>query len=93
MTTMTKPVSQSGVGIGAPNRVAFSEVNQPGAYLCHWSGHLIRVPEDALKPGRSPVLDIVSNDELYVTKLADNPFIPITKARMIACDLDLPVNF
>ena len=30
---------------------------------------------------------------MYVVKLSDNPFIPLTKARMMAADLDLSINF
>jgi len=28
-----------------------------------------------------------------VTRISDDPYLPMTKARMIAADLDLPVNF
>ncbi len=73
--------------------VAFDQIDDPGAYVFNWSGHLLRCPEDALKPGRSPVLEIVGADQVYLTKISDNPFIARTKARMIASDLDLPVNF
>ena len=30
---------------------------------------------------------------MIVSKLSDDPFVPVTKARMIAADLDLFVNF
>ena len=25
----------------------FEKLNEPGTYFCNWSGHLMRVPEDA----------------------------------------------
>jgi hypothetical protein len=28
-----------------------------------------------------------------VTRISDDPYVSLTKARMIAADLDLPVNF
>lgn len=71
----------------------FDEVHQPGTYLSNWSGHLIRLPEDGVKVGRSPVLEILGQEPMLVTKLSDDPFITKTKARMLAADLDLPVNF
>ena len=37
-------------GIGAIS--AFESLNEQGTYLSNWSGHLIRVPADAIKPGR-----------------------------------------
>jgi hypothetical protein len=71
----------------------FDEVNQPGTYLSNWTGHLIRLPEDGVKIGRSPVMEILGQEPMLVTKLSDDPFITKTKARMLAADLDLPVNF
>ena len=73
--------------------IPFDQINEPGCYVCRWSGHLLRVPPDGVAAGRSPLVNIVGRDPLYVTKIADNPYIPVTKARMVAADFDLPVNF
>ena len=78
-------------GVGAEN--AFENLNEQGTYLSNWSGHLIRVPADAIKPGRSPVIEILGREPMIVTKLSTDPFIGLTKARLIAADLDLPVAF
>ena len=87
---VTKPRSESKfVGMEVP----FEGINDPGTYFCNWSGHLLRVPDDAVKQGRSPVIEIIGKEPTYVTKLSDDPFIPITKARMLAADLDHAVNF
>ncbi len=83
--------SQGAHGIGTC--VPFDQINEPGAYVCNWSGHLIRLPEDAVMPGRSPVLEIKAREQLYVTKISDDPFVPLTKARMVAGDLDRFVDF
>ena len=71
----------------------FEDLDEPGTYFCNWSGHLIRVPEEGVKKGRSPIIEIVGRDPIFVTKLSDDPFLPLTKARMIAADLDHAVNF
>ena len=73
--------------------IPYDNIEEPGTYLSNWTGHLIRIPEDALKSGRSPVIDIRGVEPMMVTKLSDDPFIPLTKARMIAADFDLFVNF
>ncbi|MGB0714378.1 MAG: hypothetical protein ACPGXK_00775 [Phycisphaerae bacterium] len=73
--------------------VQFDKINEPGCYICNWSGHLLRVPEDGVAPGRSPLVNIIGNQPLFVTKLSDNPFITLTKAKMIASNLDINVNF
>jgi hypothetical protein len=71
----------------------FARISDPGVYISNWSGHMLRIPEDALKPGRSPVITILGKEQLTVTKLSDDPFLPITRARLIAADLDMIVNF
>ena len=73
--------------------IPFDSLTDPGTYICTWSGHLLRVPEDALKLGRSPVMSIKSTEPLYVAKVSHDPFIPVTKARLLAADGDFPVAF
>ena len=73
--------------------VPFDCLQQPGAYVCNWSGHLVRVPEDGVTLGRSPMINIVGTEPLFVTKISDNPFVTATKARLMAANFDLPVNF
>ena len=75
------------------DQLIFGDLNEPGTYVCNSTGHLFRVPEDAVKVGRSPAIEILSREPLVVSKLSDNPFLTINKARMIAADLDLAVNF
>jgi hypothetical protein len=71
----------------------FGAINEPGTYICNWSGHLLRIPEDAVSPGRSPKIDMVGPEPLRVTKISDNPYITLTKAKLTASNFDLNVNF
>ena len=73
--------------------VAFESINQPGAYVCNWSGHLLRVPEDGVIAGRSPLVNIIGQEPLFVTKISENPYITLTKARLLASNYDIAVNF
>ncbi len=73
--------------------IPFDRIHEPGTYFANWSGNLIRVPEDGVKPGRSPVIEILGREPMTVTKLSDDPYLTITKARMIAADLDLECDF
>lgn len=73
--------------------VPFDSVQEPGAYICNWSGHLVRIPEDGVTLGRSPMINIVGAEPLFVTKISENPFVTVTKARLLAANFDLPVNF
>lgn len=73
--------------------VAFESINAPGAYVCNWSGHLLRVPEDGVIAGRSPLVNIIGQEPLFCTKISDNPYITLTKARLLASNFDIAVNF
>ncbi len=72
---------------------SFDQIDSPGLYVDQGTGTLLRIPDDAVAPGRSPVLELVSKDPWTVTKISDDAFLPLTKARMLAADLDLYVNF
>ena len=90
-TTRTKEAEQHNWGFGT--QIPFEAINEPGCYVCNWSGHLLRIPEDGVKPGRSPLVNISGTEALFVTKISGNPYIPLSKARMLAADCDVVVNF
>ena len=74
-------------------QVPFESINEPGCYVTNWTGHLVRIPDDAIKPGRSPLMSIIGTETLFVTKISSDPFLTISKARMLAADCDIAVNF
>lgn len=73
--------------------LAFADVHTPGCYVARQTGDLFRVPAEALGEGHSPNLEIVSTPPKVVTKIADDPWVPISKARQMAADADLYVSF
>jgi hypothetical protein len=85
----TQNTNSSQIGATFP----FDALNDCGAYICNWSGHLLRVPEDGVTPGRSPLINIVGNEPLTVTKISNDPYITITKAKLLASNFDIAVNF
>ena len=48
----------------------FESISLPGTYYSSWSGHLLRVPEDALQPGRSPVVEIRGKEPMSIDEAA-----------------------
>ncbi len=76
-------------GISGP----FERISQPGCFVVNKTGDLIRIPEDALAEGSSPTIDVVSREPWLVTKISSNPYLPLRKARAVAADMDLHVNF
>jgi hypothetical protein len=73
--------------------VPFDTVTSPGAYVCNWSGHLLRVPERSLLPGGPLALNIVGGEPLTVTKISENPDITLAEARGQASRCGLSVRF
>lgn len=71
----------------------FNEITDPGAYYNHSTGWLYRVPDDGLALGHSPLMNICCNDECYMTKISDDPWVPVSKAREICSNWDFSVNF
>lgn len=92
-TTSTTNFSTTYGSKSVGTTVPFDAINEPGAYVCNWSGHLVRVPEDGVAPGRSPLINIIGAEPLTVTKISENPYITITKAKLLASNFDLAVNF
>lgn len=82
---------------GAPTRkhvtIPFNEIYDPGTYYNHDTGWIFRIPEEALALGHSPVMTVLCQDENYVTKISDDPWLPANKARQICSDMDFAVNF
>jgi hypothetical protein len=71
----------------------WDQISTPGTYVCNWSGHLLRVPADALSGARVPQINIVGCQPLFVTKISNDPFMTIGQARLTACNQGLSVNF
>ena len=91
--TTTHPQKNSSTGDFVCSTITWDQINEPGAYICNWSGHLLRVPEDGVTAGRSPLLSMVGPEPLFMTKISDNPYITVTKAKIVASNFDLNVNF
>jgi hypothetical protein len=74
-------------------RVPFDAAHDPGAYVCNWSGHLLRVAVTDPRRPRPAQLNLVGPEPLFVTKISDNPLVPVRQARSLAAGLALDVNF
>jgi len=61
--------------------IPFDSIQQPGCYVCNWSGHLLRVPEDGVAAGRSPLVNIIGTDPLFVTMLSETRTSPSPRPR------------
>ncbi len=79
-------------------QVALSEftwenIKHQGAYIERDTGHLYRVPQEALLRGSSPVIEKLCNNQSTYVKLSDDPNTIVSKLRTIAADADVKPNF
>jgi len=93
---MTTPVTKSKSEVLGTSRlgstIPFDSIQEPGAYICRWSGHLLRVGEGALSRG-APRINFIGQQPLMVTKIDDDPSVPLATARLRAANGDVRVNF
>jgi len=89
--TVSSPSCESTIRPGAT--VPLDVIGAPGAYVCNWSGHLLRVSSQALLCGHRPLLNLVGSEPLTVTKISDDPDIPLATAKLLAQRLNLRANF
>ncbi len=73
--------------------MSWNEIDKPGCYVLVDSGDLLRIPQEALAAGHSPLICVTSVEETRVAKLTNNPADPISSLRTIAADNDYFVHF
>jgi hypothetical protein len=73
--------------------VPFDAITAAGAYVCNWSGHLLRVSQCGLLPSGPLAVNIVGGEPLTVTKICDNPDVALSEARGLAQSYGLSVGF
>ena len=90
-TPRVTTVRHTGPRAGAA--VPFDAINAAGAYVCNWSGHLLRVPEHSLRPRGTLALNMIGGEPLTVTKISDDPDVLLSAARGLARSLGVSVGF
>ena len=73
--------------------IAFEAISEPGAYICNWSGHLLRVPRELSAAHRTARMTLVSNAKLEVTRIGSDPEMPVARARALAKEAGITVAF
>ena len=87
--TTIGPETAPRAGVAVP----FDAITSAGAYVCNWSGHLLRVPEHGLLPSGPLAVNMVGGEPLTVTKISDDPDLPLSEARGLAWSYGVNVGF
>ena len=72
--------------------IEFDEIREPGVYLTQ-RGEMFRVPAEFLARSEFPLVDWESTESRLVTRISDDPYLPISRCRELAAGLDLTVRF
>ncbi len=83
------------IPVSAPTVFDFNKISEPGTYVMKKPGGnaLLRIPPSALAEGHSPLLNIELSGGCSCVKLAEDPYLPISKARELAANMDIAVDF
>jgi hypothetical protein len=73
--------------------VPLDALDEPGTYICNWSGQLLRVPEGNLDETRFAILSDTEARPWTLTKISADPNLPRSAARTLADQLGLHANF
>ncbi len=82
------PPAEAKTGVSIP----FDSIRAPGSYVCNWNGYLLRVPSGSVSVRARPI-NLVGSAPLFVTKISDDPDLPVTAARQVAAELNLKISF
>lgn len=73
--------------------VGWTSIDQPGFYVSRTSGQGFRITPELLIPGASPALSRLGAEQERFVRLTENPFIPVTAAKMLCADNDINPSF
>jgi hypothetical protein len=79
--------------LAALSEFTWENIKQPGSYVERETGHLYRVPQEALLRGSSPVISKLCTNPSTFVKLSDDANTIVSKLRTIAADADVKPNF
>lgn len=71
----------------------WTSIDQPGFYVSRTTGHGFRVTKELLIPGASPALSLLGADQDRFVQVSEDPYIPVTAARILCADNDVSPNF
>ncbi len=69
------------------------DVTEPGAYVCRESGDLVRIPPTGATSDTSELIERQKAEPVYVVRIHPDPFVAISRARVLAANLDLEISF
>ena len=76
-----------------PRCARLDEVTEPGAYISKGTGDLVRIVQRGAFLEGKELLNRHDDEPVYVARISNDPFIPISQARLAAANSDITINF
>lgn len=73
--------------------VGWTNIDQPGFYVNKATGQGFRITRELLIPGASPALSFLGADNERFVLISEDPYVPVTAAKMLCADNDVSPNF
>ena len=73
--------------------LGWTNIDEPGFYVSRSTGKGFRITPELLIPGASPVLSLLGADKERFVLISEDPYIPVTAAKMLCADNDISPNF
>lgn len=73
--------------------IGWSNIDQPGFYVSRTTGQGYRITKDLLIPGASPALSVLGAEHDRFVLVSEEPFVPVTAARILCADNDITPTF
>lgn len=69
------------------------EVTEPGAFISKGMGDLVRIVQRGVLQEGEELLRKHDDEPVHIMRISNDPFIPISQARLAAANLDIAINF
>lgn len=73
--------------------LGWTNIAQPGFYVNKSTGQGFRITHELLIPGASPALSFLGADRERFVQISDDPYLPVTAAKMLCADNDISPSF
>lgn len=90
-TTVDFAADRGPQSVGTAIRLA--AVDEPGTYICNWSGHVLRVTEADVESNRFASVPHAAIEPHLVTRISPDPHISRLAAKTLASSFGLATNF
>jgi hypothetical protein len=73
--------------------LGWTNIDQPGFYVNKATGQGFRITKELLIPGASPALSFLGAEKERFVLLSDDPYLPVSAAKLLCADNDVSPMF